>query len=410
MRQRNHRLPLTKIIGPGVVAGASDNDPTTVGAVTVVGAQTGYRLSWLALLIFPMLSVVQEVAAHVGVVTHTDLQRLTTERYGRRIALLLLATVVSVSVFTIAADLEAGAASLGVLAGIDGRWFVFPLGLFLVALVALGTYRQILTVLRYLLVGFFAYAAAAFLAHPAWSQVLRDSFVPKLAFNRAEVAGALSLVGTTLTSYVYIWEGIEQSEARLSLTALRAARIDARTGAAFTVISFWFILVASGATLGAHHLKAATAQDAARGLEPLAGHWAADLFAVGLLASAAVALPVLMATTAYVVGAEFDWRRGLSEGITQAKKFYAVLLVAIALGSAFAAAGISPLGILVAASIAGGFGTPLGLAILLLIARDATVMNGNPITWRLALAGWSVTIVVGGLGLLYLMAGLLGRL
>jgi Mn2+/Fe2+ NRAMP family transporter len=381
-----------------------------VGAVTVIGAQTGYRLSWLALLVFPMLAVVQDVAAHVGVVTGTDLQRLTTRRYGRRVALVLLVSVVVVNVLTIAADLEAGAAALGVLAGVDWRWFVLPLGVFLVALLLIGSYDEVVMVLRYTLLGFLAYTVAAFVARPDWTQVLRGSLIPSWSLNRAYVAGALSLVGTTLTSYVYIWQGIEQAEEKPGLDRLRRARIDARAGAAFTVVSFWFILVTSGATLGVHHLKVSTAQDAARSLEPLAGSWAADLFAAGLLASAVVALPILMATTAYVVGAEFDWRRGLSEGIRPAGKFYAVLAVSVALGGAFAFTGISPIGILVVASVAGGFGTPFGLAVLLLLARDSEVMNASPITRRQAIAGWTVTALIAGFAALFLVAGALGRL
>jgi len=393
-----------------MVAGASDNDPTTVGALTVVGTETGYRLSWLAVLVFPMLAVVQEIAAQVGAATGADLQTLTKRRYGGRVAFTLLVSVLVVNVMTIAADLEAGAAAIGLLTGLDWQGFVVPFSVALVALLAVGSYAQVVTVLRWVLVGFVAYAVAAILAHPGWSEVLRGTVVPGLSLDKAYVVGALSLVGTTLTSYVYIWEGISQAEERPSAGELRRVRRDARAGAALTVASFWAILVASGATLGTHHLHPATAQDAAQALRPLAGSWAADLFAFGLLASALVALPVLLATTAHVLGSHFDWRRGLSEPIGPAWKFYAAVVAAITIGAAFAFSGVFTLGILVIASIAGSFGTPFSVAILVLVARDQTLMCDQRITRRLALGGWVVTALVGGLGVLFLTAGTLGRL
>ena len=171
---------------------------------------------------------------------------------------------------------------------------------------------------------------------------------------------------------------------------LARARTGAVIGAVFTAMILWFMLVASAATLGQHHQTVTSAQDAAQALRPLAGSLAADLFAIGLVVSAVVALPVLMATTAYVVGAQFDWRRGLSEPVRQARGFYGVLAASIGLAFAVTLANISVIGMLVAASVIGGFGTPIGLVILVLLARDRTVMGAQPISGRLAIAGWAV--------------------
>jgi Mn2+/Fe2+ NRAMP family transporter len=154
-------------------------------------------------------------------------------------------------------------------------------------------------------------------------------------------------------------------------------------GAVFTALILWFMLVASAATLGEHHQAVASAQDAAQALRPLAGSLAADVFAVGLVISAVVALPVLMATTAYVVGAQFDWRRGLSERVSNAVGFYAVLAVSIGLAVAVTLAHVSVIGMLVAASVIGGFGTPIGVVILVLLGRDHMVMG----TERISRAG-----------------------
>lgn len=413
LRWRRRVAGLVRSIGPELVSGASDNDPTNVGTAAAVGAATGYQLSWVALLVAPLLGVVQTIAAHVGSVARNDLQTLTLKRYGRPAAALLLVSVVVVNTVTIAADLQAGAVGLGMLAGVDSRWLVTPLGLALIALLLVGKYDEVVAVLRYLLVGFVAFAAAAVLAHPNWSQLIRSSLVPTLSLRRDALAGALALLGTTLTSYVYVWETIERGvEEPAYATAegpgLARARFGAAISAVFTALIFWFMLVASAATLGPHHQAVTSAQDAAQALRPLAGPLAENLFAIGLVVSAVVALPVLMATTAYVVGAQFDWRRGLSEPVSHARGFYGVLTASIGLAVAVSLANISVIGMLVAASVIGGFGTPIGLVILVLLARDHTVMGTQPISGRLAIAGWAVAAIVGGFGLVLAIGAALG--
>ena len=397
-----------------MVSGASDNDPTNIGTAAVVGGRTAYRLSWVALLVAPLLGVVQTIAAHVGVVARNDLQSLTLKRYGQRVAAVLLVSVVVVNVVTIAADVQAGAAGIGLLAGVDSRWLVLPLGLALVGLLLIGKYDEVVAVLRHLLLGFVAFAAAAVLAHPDWSRLLHASVVPAMSLRRDDLAGALALLGTTLTSYVYVWETVERGtegsgDDRPGGEELARAKVGAVVGAVFTAAIFLSMLVASAATLGRHHETVASAQDAARALRPLAGSLAADLFAAGLVVSAVVALPVLMATTAYVVGAQFDWRRGLSEGIGRARGFYAVLGASIVLAVAVALAKISVFGMLVAASVIGGFGTPIGLVLLVRLARDPEVMGDQPISGRLAVAGWTVAVVVSGFGLLFVIGAALGK-
>ncbi len=176
----------------------------------------------------------------------------------------------------------------------------------------------------------------------------------------------------------------------------------------FTAVILWFMLVASAATLGQQHQSVVSAQDAAQALRPLAGAAAADLFAAGLITSAVVALPVLLATTAHVVGAQFSWRRGLSERVGRARGFYAVLVASTGLALAVSLAGIPVIGMLVAASIIGGFGTPIGLVLLVLLARDSQVMGPQIISRTLAIAGWAVAVIAGGFGLLAVIGAAAG--
>ena len=400
-------------IGPEVLTAAADNDPTNVGTAVVVGAQTGYQLSWVALLVAPLLAVVLVIAARVGIVARDDLQSLVRRHYGEGVARLLLASVLVVNLVTIAADLQAGAAGIGLLAGAGSGWFVLPLGLALVTLLLIGRYNQVVAVLRYLLIGFLAFGVAAVLAHPDWVRVLRASFVPAMSLHPAVLGGALALVGTTLTAYVYLWEtiavGVEGPAAGAAVgDQLRRSRVGAIVGAICTAVILWFMLITAAATLGVHHQGATTAQGAAEALRPLAGSAAADVFAAGLIVSAVVALPVLMATTAHVIGAEFDWRRGLSQGVTRARGFYGVLAASIVLAAAVDLAGVPLLDMLIAASIVGGLGTPVGLVLLVRLGRNREVMGDRPISAGLAAAGWAVAAAVGGLGLLYIAGGARG--
>jgi Mn2+/Fe2+ NRAMP family transporter len=239
--QRSSLPGFLRSIGPEVLSGASDNDPTNVGTAVAVGAQTAYQLSWVALLVAPLLGVVLTIAAHVGAVARSDLQTLTVKRYGWRVGAVLLVSVVLVNVVTIAADLQAGAAGIGLLTGVDPRWLVAPLGLALLGLLVVGKYDEVVAVLRYLLLGFLAFGVAAVLARPDWSRLLRASLVPTLSLSHDEVAGGLALLGTTLTSYVYVWETVSRGSEEPhddcpDNNGLARARMGAVVGAIFTAV------------------------------------------------------------------------------------------------------------------------------------------------------------------------------
>lgn len=390
-------------IGPGLVAAASDVDPTTVAAIAVIGATTVYGLAWLTLLLFPMLAVIQIIATRVGFFTRQDLQANVTKRYGRTVRGLLWASIVGVSVITLAADLDAGAAAVGLLVGAPWHWFVIPMAATVMLFLFLPSYQQLVRVLRFVLLCLFAYGFAAILAHPKWNAVLSASVVPRFHFASDWTAGALALLGTTLTSYVYVWQTIEEAEDQSPEALLPARQRGAVLGIGFAVLIFWFILVATGATLGVHHIHITTAQDAARALRPIAGPLADALFAFGLLASTLVALPVLIGTCAYVTGAEFHWKSGLAEPIRNAPRFYAAIAGAAVLGIVIALLGLNPIRVLFAASIIGGLGTPIGLVCLLAVGSDHNVMRGNPLPGWLRRSGWSVVVTISTISVVYLV-------
>jgi len=389
-------------LGPGLISGASDNDPTTVATMSVLGATTVYGLSWLTILIFPMLAAVQMISAQVGVVAKRGLQNAVSHVYGRGWGMVLLLSVLAVNVITIGADLEAGAAALGLIFHIAWKWFVIPFALIMLGILLFGSYRLVQRVLKYALLVFAAYIVAAFLAHPNWSQVFQNTIEPHISLGKTYMQGALALLGTTLTSYAYVWETIEEEEERTEITELGLAKADAGFGMFFAVGIFWFILIATGATLGVHHEQVQTAQQAAEALKPVAGPRAADIFAVGLLASSILAVPVLAASTAYITGSEFGWHRGISEKISAAKQFYAVLIAAMMVAVVVSFVGISPIHLLFIAGIAGGIGTPISLSFLLVAARNRDLMGDHTIGGLLTSVGWLIVALVSAVSLYFL--------
>ena len=401
--RRRRVLKATRFFGAGLVSGAADNDPTTVATLAVIGSTTVYALSWLVVAVIPMLVVIQTVAANLGVITREGLEDSVRERYGPGLAIVVLVSVLIVNLITLAADLEGGSAALELLTGIDYRWWIVPFAALVLGLLIVGSYKWIERFLRYAALLFVTYVAAAFAAHPDWHAVLQATLVPHFDFRPAMVTGAIALLGTTLTAYAYVWETIELAEERPPRRGLALVELDAAVGIFATGIVFWFILIATAATLGVHHKPVETAQEAAQALAPLAGRYASILFGVGLLGSAIVAIPVLAGTCAYLVAEMFGWRRSLTDKFANARPFYTTLIVSVVLGVAISYAGVSPIGLLFFASIVGGIATPVTLAIMMLLARDRRVMHDHPIPVWLSVAGWIVTLVVTACSAIYLV-------
>jgi Mn2+/Fe2+ NRAMP family transporter len=396
-------LAVARNFGPGLIAGASDNDPTTVATLAVVGSTTGFGLAWLMILVIPMLMIVQAVSATIGVRAKEGLEDAVRLRYGQFWALVAMGSVLAVNVLTLAADMEGGAAAVGLLTGLPYQWFILPFALGVAAFLVWGNYAEMERVLKYILLIFVAYVITAFLVHPNWGDVLYHTFVPHFDFSSPYyVAGAIALLGTTLTSYAYVWETIEVAEENPPLDRLGLVQVDATLGVAGAGLLFWFILITTGATLGVHHQTVHTAQDAAAALAPLAGRYASLIFGVGLLASAVLAVPVLAGTSAYVMAEAFGWRASLDASFQRAPKFYLALLFSLLLALGITMLGIGPIQLLFVSSIAGGLATPITLFLMMLIARDPRVMGTQRIGWRLSLGGFAVTAVVTAASLLYL--------
>ncbi|MBV8148595.1 MAG: divalent metal cation transporter [Candidatus Eremiobacteraeota bacterium] len=377
-----------------MVSGASANDPTTVGAIAVVGATTGYGMAWLVVLLLPMLAIVQSIAASVAAVSSMSLQQAILRAYGRGPAILAAASIVAIVLFTLVADVQAGAQAVSLLTGLPFYYFVLPLVAVVGWLLATKSYLRIERTLAFFTLIFLCYVAAAIYARPDWGEVLRSIVMPRFERTPLFFTGAIALLGTTLTSYVYVWESIEVAERRARTSSLLAINLDAILGMLVAGSSFLFILIATAATSGKHHVAIQTAADAAAALKPLAGAWDQRLFGIGLLASALIAIPVMAATNGYVVAQTLKRRAGLALRPQEARVFYGVVFASLIFAGTLALVPIPTISLLYWASVAGGLLTPVTLALSVLVARNPNAMRGRPIGASLATAGWAVTAVV----------------
>jgi Mn2+/Fe2+ NRAMP family transporter len=341
-----------------------------------------------------MLAIVQAIAAQVGAVLQSSLQQAITRTYGRIAGRLAAGAVVIIGVLTLAADVKAGAEGLTLLFGVSFYAFVIPIVLLSGWLLASNSYLKIERILASLTLIFLCYVASAIYARPDWGMVLHSVLVPHLSFSPVWLTGAIALLGTTLTSYEYYWESIEVAERRPALSQVRAFKLDAVLGMLVTGSSFFFILVATAATSGKHHLAIQTAADAAAALKPLAGSWDQLLFGLGFLASAAIAIPVIAATNGYVVAQTCGAYAGLGTPLSQAKTFYATIFGSLVVAAAFALTPIPTIALLYWVSVAAGIATPITLIYALLVAQNRSAMGGRPIGLALACGGWAVTALV----------------
>jgi Mn2+/Fe2+ NRAMP family transporter len=380
--------------GPGLVSGASANDPTTVGSLAIVGAGTGYGLAWLVVLLLPMLAIVQAIAASVATLSQTSVQQAIARTFGRKTAMLAAVSIVAIGLFTLAADVRAGAQALTLLVGLPYYYFVVPLVVVAAWLLATKSYLRIERILASFTLVFLCYVASAIYARPDWGAVLHSIVVPRFELSPIFLTGAVALLGTTLTGYVYFWESIEVSERRPLFSEVWTMGADAALGMCVAGSSFLFVLVATAATIGKHHLPIQTAAEAAAALRPLAGRFDQGLFGIGLLASAAIAIPVIAATNGYVIAQAYALPASLALRPREAPFFYNIVFGSLALAAALALLPVPTLALLYWVSVAAGIATPLTLALMLLVARDARAMRGRPIGIPLACAGWVITVVV----------------
>jgi NRAMP (natural resistance-associated macrophage protein)-like metal ion transporter len=343
----------------------------------VIGASTGFSLLWLLLLSTPMMFAVQEMGARIGTVTDKQLQRLILERFGRSAAYACALVVVVCNVATISADIAGVGIGLQLVTGVDWRWFILPVGATMGYLLLAQSYQRVSRFLLYLSPLFLLYVASGFLAHPSWVGVLRATLLPGVSPSATYLLAAVGLLGTTISPYLIYWQTAEDVESRTRIRELKQRRVDVAVGMVFSNLIAFFVIVCTAAVLHPHPALRTiqTAQQAARALEPLAGPLAFALFAVGLVVSGLLAVPVLAASTSYVAMATIREAAGLDRSFQEARHFYWVIFAAIALGGIAALAGLSPIQLLFYSQVLDGLLMPFLLVFVIRLADDEKLMG-----------------------------------
>jgi NRAMP (natural resistance-associated macrophage protein)-like metal ion transporter len=381
-------------LGPGLVTGASDNDPSGIGTYSVAGASTRYGLLWMAPFTMPLLVAVQSMAARIGACKEEGLGHVIEVRFGRKVLIGSVSILVLASVATIAADLGGVAAGVHLLVPVPVGLAIPLVAAGLLAVEIFWSYRRFASVVKWLTLVLFLYILSGFIARPAWGEVLKGTFIPRLSMSSDYLSSAVAVLGTTISPYMFFWitsQEVEEEQENLgpdldddpatAPRAERSRRVDVITGMAYANIVFYFIILSNAATLGKRGIKIETAAQAARALTPIVGRFDTVLFAVGLIGAGLIAIPVLAGSVAYPLSELFNWKEGLSRPLSRAPGFYAALTAAVALGVGLNFVGVDPIKALVYAAVLQGFLAPILVVLLTAIARDRDIMGPHRNGW-----------------------------
>src|SRR6476660_3478655 len=395
-------------LGPGLITGAADDDPSGISTYSVAGASFGYASLWTALFSFPLMTAVQLMCARLGMVSGRGLAGVIRHRYSRGVLWAACTLLIVANVINIGADLGGMAAASAMVTGVPSAvWTPFYAAL-IVSLLFWSSYRQIARIFKWLTLVLFAYVLTAFLARPDWSAVLRATLVPHVEWSNGYLAVFVGILGTTISPYLFVWQAAQEVEedraaGRRTVRQRRGAtdadlkrmRTDVLTGMFFSNLVMYFIILTTAATLHAHgEMHIETARQAAEALRPLAGAGAYWLFALGLIGTGMLGVPVLAGSCAYAIAEAAAWRGSLDRPPDRAKKFYGVLAVAILVGLVLNYVGLDAVTMLFWSAVVNGvLAAPL-IVLVVLLTSDRAVMGARVNSPLLRWLGWATAVVM----------------
>lgn len=398
-----------KELGPGLITGAADDDPSGISTYSVAGASYGYATLWTALVSFPLMAAVQLMCARLGMVTGSGLASVIRTRYPRWVLWLACSLVIIANVFNIGADLGGMADGMQMITGIPSYIWNPVFAALIIALLFWTSYRLMARIFKYLTMVLFAYVITAFLAHPNWSAILHATFIPHVEWSKQYLAVLVGILGTTISPYLFFWQAAQEVEedrdhGKVTLAQrkgstneeLRVARTDVITGMLLSNVVMYFLILTSAATLNAHGKKdIETAKQAAEALRPLAGQGAYWLFTLGLIGTGMLAVPVLAGSCAYAIAEAGKWKgASLNMKPRLAPRFYAVIGVSIIVGLAFDFAGMNAVKMLFWSAILNGLLAPPLVVMVVLLTSDRKVMGGRVNSWMMKLLGWICAVLM----------------
>lgn len=414
-----HHTSYLKTLGPGLITGASDDDPSGIGTYSSVGSTYGLALSWMAIYLLPMMIAVQETVARIGIVTQSGLAHVIGRRYGKRVLLPLVGLLLIANTVNIGADIGAMVASFQLLVPVNFYLGVVGLTAVITVLEVFVPYSRYARILKWLTLSLAGYVITGFMIKPDWIAVARGLAIPVVHLNANFLAAMVAVMGTTITPYLFFWQASEEVEDedasgelgdfRTTVLSheIREMRKDTYSGMALSNIVMLFIIITTAFVLHAHGINSVdTAQKAAAVLKPLAGNLASLLFTIGIFGVGLLAVPVLAGASAYAVAELFDWHEGLGKRFLRARGFYLVIITSMMVGMLLNLVGISPIKALYYAAIINGIVAPILMFFIFRIGRDERLMGPFTNPWWVNAWGSIVVVLMGAsaVGLLLFVA------
>ncbi len=377
------------LLGPGLTTGASDDDPSGIATYSQAGAQTGFGFLWTALFTFPLMAVIQEACARIGLVTGRGLASNIRLHFGKRTLYWSTILLFAANTFNIGADIGAMANATQLVFNLNTTLLVIGTTLFILLLQIFTPYVRYAKYLKWLALVLIAYIASAILAKPHWSSVISGTFVPHISFTKSNLILLCAVLGTTITPYLFFWQTSQEVEEQIAqgkLTiaerrgsnkeAVKKMRIDVWSGMFFSNLVMFFIIAACASVLFSHgitHID--TAAQAAKALRPFAGSASYYLFAAGIVGMGLLAIPVLAGSSAYAISESLGKRQGLNSKLKQGYAFYGVVIISMLVGLGINFLGINPIKALIYSAVANGIVAPIILVQIMLLARNQKVMG-----------------------------------
>lgn len=402
-----HRL--WRMLGPGLITGAADDDPSGIATYSQAGAQFGYSLGWTMLFTYPLMAVVQEISARIGRITRYGLAGNLRRFYPPWLLRSLVALLVIANTFNLGADLGAMGSAIELLIGGSDKIYVAIIGGLSVVLQVFIDFRRYIAILKWLTLSLFAYVGVILMVDLPWRDLLTGLFIPAIRFDSTYWSMVVAVFGTTISPYLFFWQSSHEAEnVRTDPAAkpllidkssrrgeLRRIRLDTAIGMGFSNLIGLFILVTAAATLHAHGITdIQTSEQAAEALRPIAGPLTSLVFTLGIVGTGLLAVPVLAGSAAYAVGEAMNWPIGLSRRPLEARAFYGTLSAATVLGTIINFTDLDPIkALLWSATLNGVIAVPI-LAAMMLVASSPRIMGRMALSLKMRCAGWLTTSVM----------------